>query len=328
FVYYYSTNNVHVPYNPTLNVEEIRDVIANSCRSTFCTTPRAGNTDIEVYCNLQQEYDNLMIEFINGDYAKILFNLNSGEFSEDEIYNAMQLQSQLSSISNEMREISGNAIRAIIQDDVLNIELLKAWYTVIRTLTAKYALAEAHCYSSDFSLADMVLCEIPEIFEFNEFEVEEYENYMQFHNIKKNVLLSDRTWAELRDDEIAELQSVAEKQGRASTMAKGILCFFYDICYEDDDIIEVKSGETPILRTIKEKRKDNEDFLEFVVSDNVLKVNVNNVQKIEFFDVAGRIVCTESSKNNVTIGHLPSGVYIIKIYTDDLKVESRKFIKK
>ncbi|MCL2074577.1 MAG: T9SS type A sorting domain-containing protein, partial [Marinilabiliaceae bacterium] len=205
---------------------------------------------------------------------------------------------------------------------------LKQWYEAVRTPIAKYALAETHFFTSNYEQADAVLYEIPQMFQFNETDIAEYENYMQFHTLRKQVEFSERSWAELNEGEIYHLQAIAEANtGRSSTMAKGVLCFFYDICYEDDDIIEIKSGETPISRTIKEKLSENDRVIGFVVSENILKVNFTNIQKIEIYDVAGRIVCTESSKNNVTIGHLPSGVYIVKIYTDDLKVESRKFIK-
>jgi hypothetical protein len=269
-----------------------------------------------------------MIEFIYGGYNNILTNLEDGEFSEDVIYNAMQMQSELNRIGNTMREISSNAVSAIIQAGILNIETYKEWQGVIRTPSAKYALAEAHCYTNDFAQAGTVLREIPEMFEFTEFEYAEYNNYMQFHNFKTRLMLSERSWAEVQDDEIFELQNIAEAgAGRASTMAKGVLCFFFNICYEDE-IIEGKSGDAPFVFVPEFDRKQNgQHEISYAVTDNVLAVNAHNVTKIDVFSMTGRVVCTSAGKNHVAIGHLPSGIYIVKIYTEDIEVYTDKFIK-
>jgi len=42
-------------------------------------------------------------------------------------------------------------------------------------------------------------------------------------------------WYALTPAQIAQLQTIAERNtGRASVMAKGVLCFFHGICYEDE----------------------------------------------------------------------------------------------
>ncbi|MDY6348548.1 MAG: hypothetical protein SPL42_09030 [Bacteroidales bacterium] len=49
-------------------------------------------------------------------------------------------------------------------------------------------------------------------------------------------------WYVLSDSQIAELQEIAGRNtGRASEMAKGVLCFFYDICYDDEDVLKTKT---------------------------------------------------------------------------------------
>jgi len=47
------------------------------------------------------------------------------------------------------------------------------------------------------------------------------------------MLLSGKNWTLLDEAEIAQLQRIAKAtKGRSSSMAKGALCFFFDICYE------------------------------------------------------------------------------------------------
>ena len=42
-------------------------------------------------------------------------------------------------------------------------------------------------------------------------------------------------WYALTTAQIAQLQAISERNtGRASVMAKGVLCFFFGICYEDE----------------------------------------------------------------------------------------------
>ena len=49
-------------------------------------------------------------------------------------------------------------------------------------------------------------------------------------------------WYALSDSRIAELQEIAGRNtGRASEMAKGVLCFFHGICYEDVFYSKIKT---------------------------------------------------------------------------------------
>jgi hypothetical protein len=167
-----------------------------------------------------------------------------------------------------------------------------------------------------------VLYEIPAMFNFGESEYAEFNNYLQFHNFKKKLQLSERTYADLDETEISYLQTIAEANtGRSSTMAKGVLCFFYDICYEDD--IEF---EEPI--------KPKSTFLipDEIKLDDLINENLDNIEKIEIYDMTGRkqniIVNSLLNLIQYPIVNLPSGLYIAKIYTKDLKVISNKFIVK
>jgi hypothetical protein len=173
-------------------------------------------------------------------------------------------------------------------------------------------------------MADAVLYEIPSMFNFDEVEYAEFKNYIQFHNFKKKLQLSERTYADLDESEISYLQTIAEANtGRSSTMAKGVLCFFYNICYEDDF-----EFEEPI------KPKSTFSPPDEIILEDIINENIDNIEKIEIYDITGRkqevIVNSQLSIVNypLSIVNLPSGVYIAKIYTKDKNVVSAKYIKR
>lgn len=76
------------------------------------------------------------------------------------------------------------------------------------------------------------------------------DNYGNFHAMKLSLRDNDGSvganddsplqgerinWYSLTPAQIAQLQAIAERNaGRASVMAKGVLCFFHGICYEDE----------------------------------------------------------------------------------------------
>jgi hypothetical protein len=168
-----------------------------------------------------------------------------------------------------------------------------------------------------------VLYEIPAMFNFGEVEYAEFNNYLNFHNFKKKLQLSEKTYADLDEAEISYLQTIAEANtGRSSSMAKGVLCFFYDICYEED--IEIEYSIIP---------KSSLSLPDEVILEDIINENIDNIEKIEIYDIAGRkqevIVNSQLSIVNcqLSIVNLPSGVYIAKIYTKDKKITSHKFVK-
>ncbi|MDR2927183.1 MAG: hypothetical protein LBV41_03110, partial [Cytophagaceae bacterium] len=209
--YYCSQGSNLTPCNPSSNVI-ISTADANKCASTFCAWMAADTITAgldSAYMRLQVRYDNFAAEFEANGYATVLANLNGNELSEYEMA-ALQFSAKMSEVSDQMRELSDNAISFILQDSMLNTDLLKQWYDVVRTPFAKYALAETHLFTGDYERADAVLREMPALFAFSDFETMEYDNYVQFHNFKKQLLLQGREWSELEDGEISTLQAIAE----------------------------------------------------------------------------------------------------------------------
>ena len=140
------------------------------------------------------------------------------------------------------------AVRAIMADTVLDLNELEQWHTAAQS--ANYANI-----GDPYSLTETRFMEgYAETF-VGDAEDAEMANYAEFHGLKlalrDNVAANDVAvgendysplqpgghinWYALTPSQIAQLQTIAERNtGRASVMAKGVLCFFHGICYEDD----------------------------------------------------------------------------------------------
>jgi hypothetical protein len=276
----------------------------------------------ELYKELEAERDNLLREFEANGYNYILPDTGKG-CSEEDLEETMQYISAISELNERMRELSDESVNAISQDSILDINKLKTWYETVHTPIDKYLLAETHLFTNDYEMSDAVLSQIPSMFVFEESEQLEYDNYMSFYNLKKQVQLTERDWSELEEDEIYQLQSIAElNTGRSSTMAKGVLCFFYNICYENDYDIDIPN-ETPEISP----KSTSTDLDEVIFTEDIIKENLDNIKRIEVYDISGRLVYQIKENKAIDFAGLPSGIYIVKIYTKDLKVRSHKFIK-
>lgn len=60
---------------------------------------------------------------------------------------------------------------------------------------------------------------------------------------------------------------------------------------------------------------------------DILKVNADNVKKVEILDFSGNLVFTTSSKE-MNIAHLNAGIYAIRVFTNNGEILTNKIIKK
>jgi len=346
-LYFHSQNTNHIPFKPH-NINIDKNAEESECASTFCL-PIIINKSIqeqqETYLNLQNEYDNLVNEYNDLGYDYILENMENPEFSEESIMEALLFLSQIDIISNTMRELSDNSIRTIMQDSIMDINQLKSWYEIIRTPIAKYLLTETRLFTNDYEGADAILYQIPEMFEFGEYEMAEHENYILFHNFKKQLQLVNRRWSDLEEHEIFYLQTIAEANtGRSSTMAKGVLCFFFDICYEDE--IEMfktinaegrkQKAESNSPETLNPKPIEKEYGLTIYPNpaNNEIFVSIDNskisIVRVELYDIFGKLLLLQNfNKTNglIQISNFSDGFYVMKVYLSNGEVENKKVVK-
>jgi HD superfamily phosphohydrolase len=292
--------------------------------STLCDKlPLKGeifSDSIEQYKTMQQQYD------------KLVAMLEENPELLDEIL----------LLSDAMYELSNHAISRILGDSILYLNVLKQWYEVVRTPIAKYLLAEVYAYKNQFDQAETVLNEIPKLFAFKELELFEHDNYMKFYNFKKQLKLSERNWTQLTQEEIVYLQTIAESaNGRSASMAKGVLCFFFDICYED--VMEEESGDNLQKDEIVENKSAalQKQNMKYELSlypnptSSEMTVTLNNsaikIVTMEIYDLTGRKVRQQTVNQSFGIlkmNELENGVYVLKVGLENGDIINKRIIKK
>ena len=170
-------------------------------------------------------------------------------------------------------------------------------------------------------------------------EITEHNNYERFHALKNTLQLTERDWSSSTQEDIDELIAIAEANtGRSSSMAKGVLCFYFDICYENTIAIDM-----PIKSKSEYAKSSGNVLLE--ETDNLLSIYPNptsssveielsnldiNILQIEISDLFGKIIKTEkgsTSRAKVNLSDLNNGIYLFRIYLNNGEVEVRKVVK-
>jgi hypothetical protein len=247
------------------------------------------------------------------------------------------LLSQISELSAAMGNLSRAAIRGILSDTVVDMDMLKEWYRTIHTQVAKYQLSELYSGEGDWAAARGVLADIPVRFAMDSADADEYRNYLALQQLRENV---EGNWYLQSETEIAELQGVAEhNDGRAARMAKEILCFFHRICYEDELPFELDGiGERRTPGGVVHRAATTATTTTGTLTlhpnpaHNTLTVESGSpVREITIFDQTGRTVavetrCTTSLQQIVNTSSLHAGIYILKVVTAN-GTETAKFVK-
>lgn len=133
---------------------------------------------------------------------------------------------------------ASDRVRAMMQDSLVDLSALKDVFKNMHELNARYSLAEVlHQMDIDnlttlFSLSDDLT---------EDADKAEYENYMAFNGVKM------KYWPEATSEQIELLRNIAENNtGRSSEMAKGVLCFFFGECYEEEmDYLKTSRASYP-----------------------------------------------------------------------------------
>ncbi|MBR4583708.1 MAG: T9SS type A sorting domain-containing protein [Bacteroidales bacterium] len=355
--YYYNGNaspsNVFYPATVANNVSRTPTPISNDCSSTLCNfiiihppiiiEPIIGksapiNDDISLYESLQQAYESRLAEYNTGGYDFLIKNFD--ENASNIVNNAMRMQDTLISISQAMAEIANSNINAILQDTLgLDRNLLNAWYNRINTLTAKYSLVNSYFETGEYDLARQELASIPQRFALDEKKLAEYDNFCQYNALRESVFKSNRNYYQLTEEEIAELNIIAERNtGISSAYANSILCFFYGICRDKEPEIDFDMDNTPNTPAdLEEGNANAESFAIYVYpnpADEELNILFNNLpdgkNTIEIHDITGRLMFTQeitSTNTSINISSLKQGVYMYRIVNDGNVIARDKIVK-
>ncbi|MDL2309210.1 T9SS type A sorting domain-containing protein [Bacteroidales bacterium OttesenSCG-928-C03] len=345
FVYYRNDQEYHTPPNYSSPPMIIANATANTCASTLCGAsvviiPRP----LGAPANPSSQYDGLLASYnsLNERLAGMAGNgsLGGERTSEAAVGDAALrsgLEASISEISLQMNEISQREIFAILQDSLLNLAALSEWYDRVPTLSADYSLAETYYHKGDYAAADNALAAIPSKHELDEAQSGEYKNYGRIHALKNTLQQSYRYWDELTETEIEELVSIAEASNeRSSTMAKGVLCFFYQICYEDELSGDADMAPKSLLSETPSSDSGNPAIQVFPnpVDDN-LTVFIPELPEggviFQLFDAVGRGMLAQSiteHHSTINLSALSQGLYYYRVLNDGISMGGGKVVKR
>ena len=353
--YYHSGNalssNVYYPASTSNNITTVANVSANNCKSTLCTLPIINpqdsgdetDNDISLYESLRQMYELHLAEYNAAGYGFLLENFENSD--ADIVAFARQKQDTLISIRRTMAEIANRNIDAILQDTLIfDRGALNGWYNRINTITAKYSLVNSYFEMGEYALANQELALIPLHFALSSNELAEYDNFCQYNTLRESVYTSGRRYAQLTENEIAELQTIVERNtGVSSAYANSVLCFYYGICrdyeeMESDFDIDAPMNSKSTTAVAEDETSDAEQIAIYVYpnpADEELNILLNSLPEgktmIEFHDVAGRLVLSKEIKGNntsINISSLKQGVYMYRIVNGGNIIVNDMVVKK
>lgn len=124
---------------------------------------------------------------------------------------------------------SHEAVRQLMSDTVVSLPAIKGWYAATPGLASRYAEAETECQMANAN--DVILQDIEAGNHLTAEQRAEYDNYVAFNTLKYQT----GDWMNATPQQIEQLQIIADNRtGRSSVMAQSVLCFYFDLCQEED----------------------------------------------------------------------------------------------
>lgn len=124
---------------------------------------------------------------------------------------------------------SHEAVRQLMNDTVVSLPAIKGWHSATPGLASQYAVAETEFQMGNDNAE--ILQAIEDSGLATSEQRAEYENYAAFNALKYQT----DGWTNATPQQIEQLQAIADNHtGRSSVMAQSVLCFYFDLCGEED----------------------------------------------------------------------------------------------
>jgi hypothetical protein len=308
---------------------------SNFCSPTLCDHNGGGSVYLAGFQSGMSAYTTALAATADAE------GMENGDSTGVETQHFASLQQALSKTYYD-------AVRAIMSDSLLDLNALEQWHTAAQPIADPYSLTETRfCegYSETFSAAA---------------DDAELSNYAEFHALKlalrnQNDNLDNQdnssnspnsptdypptiNWYALTPAQIAQLQVIAERNtGRASVIAKGVLCFFFGICYGDEDYAD-PSAETQAKRTAMGDAGVFDTPLRVWPNptDDLLFVELRGAEiaTVALYDLQGRVVETRHGTSlqggtaTVNLRNVPAGVYVLRVTAADEKEYRQKIVRR
>ena len=341
YYFYNGDANLHPALYTGLNLTTISNV--NNCASTLCGITPLDPTPF-LLAGFQSDM-NAYTTAMAGNNDADGRDIAGGTGVETQNFASLQ-QGGTGNLSETAQSLSDSyytAVRTLMSDSLLALGTLEQWHTAAQPIADPYSLTEtrfcegyAELFAADVDDAEMA-------------------NYAEFHAMKlalrvQNDNLDNQdnsgtpfvNWYALTPAQIAQLQTIAERNtGRASVMAKGVLCFFHGICYEDDSLVD-DNDDTTGTRA-KRVATDITDDAALTVypnpTDDLLFVELRGAEiaRVALYDLQGRMVTgtgphagapQQGTTATMNLRNVPAGVYLLRVTDADGKEYHQKIVKR
>ena len=229
--YYYSAGGGHTPYTTT-GVTLYNNAAANACASTICggEVPEPP-VHLASFISQMSTYASTIPPTTSAEPPTTTDGIASSESPTNTAGSAIQPPHYGSAVSN----MYYTAVRTLMADSMLDMVALEQWHAAAQPIADPYSLAETRFalgYDEGFYAGghDAAAETQPSA---------SLQDYSRLHAMKRSLRGGDGNtinWYALTPVQIAQLQDLSENgTGRASVMARSVLCFFFGICYDDDE---------------------------------------------------------------------------------------------
>jgi hypothetical protein len=215
-----------------------------------------------------------------------------------------EMENILANYNQKMAFTSNKIINDLYQKNTLDVDStdhldttnisnqICYWLNHSQTIEAKYDLVEYYYNQQLFTLAENTLLNIPTNFNLTDDQLTAYNDYTYFYYFKKSHLLNGQNLSELNESDLQTLISFASiRENFATALAQNTLCFYYDICRNDESI---ESSSNRIAQHVNNSFSFN---FESLVNNNSVKVIPNPA-----IDFANFYYYLESLNGNADLG--------------------------
>lgn len=315
---YSASTSIHYPSLTYQVFVSSRNVSSNSCSSSiFNLNPFTLNFDKNRLATMVSSYQNMDSE-----------RMTQWEMTNDNTYNASSATSEMMSLQQKISDLYYETVLQIMLDSLTDMTLLADWHAAASSFSDPYSLSETiNQINEPVELAGIAIEDSAE-----------RENYTAFRALKTecSALTTEIgvNWYTISEEQIAKLIQIAElNTGRTSVMAKGILCFFFDICFEDDDEASQLRNARCLETNTKREMQVPELLLYPNPANNTFSIRFSNAQEkvrqVQVINLTGKVMLSMEAprENMVNISNLPIGTYIVRIFGQSGKEYATKMVK-
>jgi len=243
------------------------------------------------------------------------------------------------------RSVYNTALKRIIQyykNDTLNTTASDSviWYlNAENQLWAKYSLAFEYLVSGDTVSAENTLNAIPNTFQLNASELNEFGYYLSYVDLFKQLKREGKSISEVDSNQIQILLNLMNSStGSLSGYARNVLLARGEITYKEPYIFPQGSVKSSKIHHKNTSENKNTNLLkvypnparDYIIIEYALNIGPDNASVV-LYDAMGKIIRFMKINNTidwlvVPLGDIPSGNYIGILKNNDKPLGTVKFV--